>query len=1018
MNKQLKEKDGNAFKDVFPINIIQNIKDGDTGKTLQSILKSFNSIFVEYKNNVEDTRNSIDESIRRKGLWVTYLPTGEQDYVTEVYIGNEESILNNWADNSNWKKILNVDYNSTIEGKIPNGIITMEKLSPALQELLKQNNNIINYPDDEDLQADYGYLQFKDRKYNPDLASGKGYKILRKNWLGVNNVLTQDMINEENTIYIIRYDFDLNGKEIIIPEGCVLQFKGGSLSNGILNGNNTNIIAPKNLIFNSITIKGKWVIFNIYTNWFDFNTINNYDNHDNFKNLINLSNDNFLNNIYIDKGIYYTSIKGEDNIANTCMKIPSNTNIYCNGEIRLLPNNYKYYSLFHIRNSKNINIKGGKFLGDIRNHIILDEHDKGEWGHGVRCDGGNNIRIEDCEFSEFWGDGIDIIALYDDYNLAIQEEKPNNIVINNVQCINNGRQGISIEAGEYIKILNCIFKDTSNIQHIPPGAGIDIEPWHSNHVIKYITIDNCNFINNKMGFNISGNTNTSDIVFSNSNLDDNNCTIYNTNNIFVTNINSKNNTFLVIDNSNNIIVENSHFNNDLIFRGNISNIKIDKCSFEGTGNNWYGGVITFTKSEHVDNVQNYNTIHIFNSTFNAKNHYLFFINCKNEQINNIVINNNTFNVYKGGIYLKYIESFKHNIINYKGEGNLSSIMQLKSDDKLIEIINNTIFSKHSNIEYIFIFDSKDNLSIENNFIISKNTIIAPYLNINNKFIEGLNNYRGVFTYNIFDIKTQINIDKTFDKNYWNVYNNFVRNKISLKNSLHIEEIFKDQICSKNIYICIKFPIIKTDRLSINIKTLNKYIQVSKIQETKTNILYNNDFIKINPTILTSNFYYDDGINDIPAFYCKKDTDYVYIYINTKSDNINNLTLYISIDSVDNIINDREVIITKDNPNNNTLLNIYSNFIFGNNIKLIDNSIINLYDGMNFFDKTTNTNYIRFNNKWYNKGISLDSLKQGTTQQRPTGVKAGFYYFDTTLNKPIWKKEDSGTIWVDATGAEV
>jgi hypothetical protein len=41
--------------------------------------------------------------------------------------------------------------------------------------------------------------------------------------------------------------------------------------------------------------------------------------------------------------------------------------------------------------------------------------------------------------------------------------------------------------------------------------------------------------------------------------------------------------------------------------------------------------------------------------------------------------------------------------------------------------------------------------------------------------------------------------------------------------------------------------------------------------------------------------------------------------------------------------------------------------------------------------------------------------QGTTAERPTVDVIGFYYFDTTLGKPIFW---SGTQWVDATGAAV
>lgn len=93
--------------------------------------------------------------------------------------------------------------------------------------------------DEEDITAESGNLKLKDRSYDEASFSGKGYKILRKNIVEGKNILTQDRINEPNTIYEIRYDFDLNGATINIPEGCALKFDGGSLNNGSLKLVNT-----------------------------------------------------------------------------------------------------------------------------------------------------------------------------------------------------------------------------------------------------------------------------------------------------------------------------------------------------------------------------------------------------------------------------------------------------------------------------------------------------------------------------------------------------------------------------------------------------------------------------------------------------------------------------------------------------------------------------------------------------------------------------------------------------------
>lgn len=106
----------------------------------------------------------------------------------------------------------------------------------------------VPYPDEEDItgvRKNDGkiYLKFRDKDYDPEDFSGLGRIILRKNIKGTEacaiddedhllNVLTQDMIREKNTIYIIQYDFDLEGKVISIPEGSTLWFQGGSINNG------------------------------------------------------------------------------------------------------------------------------------------------------------------------------------------------------------------------------------------------------------------------------------------------------------------------------------------------------------------------------------------------------------------------------------------------------------------------------------------------------------------------------------------------------------------------------------------------------------------------------------------------------------------------------------------------------------------------------------------------------------------------------------------------------------------
>ena len=87
----------------------------------------------------------------------------------------------------------------------------------------------MNDADEEDITRNTdGKLQFKDRVY----GDGMGYVILRK------DKAFSEQVIQENTIYEIRYDFDLRGGEVEIPNNCVLKFIGGSISNGVLALNN------------------------------------------------------------------------------------------------------------------------------------------------------------------------------------------------------------------------------------------------------------------------------------------------------------------------------------------------------------------------------------------------------------------------------------------------------------------------------------------------------------------------------------------------------------------------------------------------------------------------------------------------------------------------------------------------------------------------------------------------------------------------------------------------------------
>lgn len=78
-----------------------------------------------------------------------------------------------------------------------------------------------------------------------------------------------------------------------------------------------------------------------------------------------------------------------------------------------------------------------------------------------------------------------------------------------------------------------------------------------------------------------------------------------------------------------------------------------------------------------------------------------------------------------------------------------------------------------------------------------------------------------------------------------------------------------------------------------------------------------------------------------------------------------------------------------------------------------------FDGTSVFDTDNIKPTWVYKETWYDSnGNPAYAEKTGTQYQRPANVKMGFYYFDTSLNKPIWKNSNTENVWIDATGATV
>ena len=201
----------------------------------------------------------VPEDIRMVGLKVSFLNNSGLVETWEFAGGVFENI-ENWKSNEDKLTDIRDEAISKIKEVESDAIsnfssqrVTPDMLSESTKQFINGSGGgtINNLADDEDLvSVDKGeslsVLKFADRAYNLETHIGMGYKILRRNIIDGKNILTQEMVNQPHTIYMIQYDFDLDGTTIKIPEGCILDFQGGSIVNGKVFSDNktTRIVNP------------------------------------------------------------------------------------------------------------------------------------------------------------------------------------------------------------------------------------------------------------------------------------------------------------------------------------------------------------------------------------------------------------------------------------------------------------------------------------------------------------------------------------------------------------------------------------------------------------------------------------------------------------------------------------------------------------------------------------------------------------------------------------------------------
>lgn len=306
---------------------------------------------------------------------------------------------------------------------------------------------------------------FNSRNDSP-MLNKMSEKTLRRGFLLANQ------INSENTIYKIKYDFDLNGEKVTLPSGCVLKFEGGCIRNGRIVGNHTKIIAQKLTIFDSVFIEGTWDVPEITSDWFVCKRDND------LLQAFNLLSEEIPNTITVeerDKDYWVDCQAGGSFLKPVgILNIKSNTRCILNGTIRQRGHHSNHIYLILLNEVENVILEGsGTIHGEKEFHNysgvtpILPPDTKGshthENNHIINVLKSKNVLISGLTLKDATGDGVDIL----NYNENIE----NHIVVENFLIENCSRQGISAE-GAYIEIKH---GKISKVDRTMPMSGIDIE---------------------------------------------------------------------------------------------------------------------------------------------------------------------------------------------------------------------------------------------------------------------------------------------------------------------------------------------------------------------------------------------------------------------------------------------------------------------------------------------------------------------------------------------------------------
>ena len=204
LNK-INEKSTERF-DFFPLSVIQAIFD-KTGIRLDTIISSFNYIFLPYKGTKEDTRLQVVGLMRRKSLVICYRDL-DDNTIIEMYNSNKRGD-DEWKKDDNWVNFSDyikkaVEEILTNLNDYPDIVVAIQEACKSLIEnwLNENSKNIINEYLDLHWQDSFNqWIQDNAQSYFDKYLTDNSQTIIN-NWLEdnstekINNWLTENALTD------------------------------------------------------------------------------------------------------------------------------------------------------------------------------------------------------------------------------------------------------------------------------------------------------------------------------------------------------------------------------------------------------------------------------------------------------------------------------------------------------------------------------------------------------------------------------------------------------------------------------------------------------------------------------------------------------------------------------------------------------------------------------------------------------------------------------------------------------